>query len=86
MTEKHKIYIFSVLSCGVTTAVAHLIIYVMELAWPEFGPRESRSFSLVYSFLIYWGVGLIIIPFSNPFEPSYRYFFKADRDKKQGDR
>lgn len=80
MKEKHKIYIFSMLSHGVTTAVAHLIIYLMELAWPEFGPRESRSLSLVDSFLIFWGVGLvIIIPFSNFYEPYYRYLFKGDR-------
>ena len=81
--EKYKIYIFSVLSHGVVAAVSYLIIYLMKLAWPELGPRESHSFSLVYSFLIYWGVGFVMIPFFNPYEPSYRYFFKADRDKKK---
>ena len=84
MKEKHKIYIFSVLSHGVVVAVAYLIIYLMKLAWPELGPRESHSFSLVYFFLIYWVVGLVVIPFFfNPYEASYRYFFKADRDKKK---
>ena len=82
MKEKHKIYIFSVLSHGAVAAVAHLIIYLVELAWPEFGPRESSSSRLVDSFLISWGVGLVVIPFFDPYEPSYRYFFKTDRDKK----
>jgi len=84
--EKHKIYIFSVLSHGVVAAVAYLIIYLMELAWPELSPRANRSFSLIYYFLIYWGTGFIFIPFLNPYESSYRYFFRADRDKRQGDR
>lgn len=82
MKEKYKIYIFSVLSHGVTVGVAFLIIYLMQLAWPEFGPRESRSLSPVYSFLIFWSTGFIMFPFFNPYEPSYRYFFKGGRDKK----
>ena len=82
MKEKYKIYIFSVLSHGVTVGVAFLIIYLMQLAWPEFGSPESRSFRLVHSFLIFWSTGFIMFPFFNPYEPSYRYFFKGGRDKK----
>ena len=86
MKEKHKIYIFSVLSHGVVAAVAYLIIYLTGLVWPEFGPGASSPSRLIYSFLGYWGSGFVMIPFFNPYEPSYRYFFKADRDKKQGSR
>ena len=85
MKETHKIYIFSVLSHGAVAAVAHLIIYLVGLAWPEFGPLASNSSRLVDSFLTHCGVGLVVIPFFNPYEPSYRYFFRADRGKKQED-
>jgi len=36
------------------------------------------------SILGYWGGGFVVLPFFNPYEPFYRYFFKADRDKKTG--
>lgn len=82
MKEKHKIYIFSVLNHSVVAVVAYLILYLVELAWP----RYSSPSWLVYSFLGYWGGGFVVLPFLNPYEPVYRYFFKADREKKQSDR
>lgn len=86
MKEKYKIYIVSVLSHCAAAAVAHLIIYLMGLAWPEFGPHASNPSRLVDSFLIHCGVGIVVLPFFTPYEPVYRYFFKGDREKKQGDR
>ncbi|MDE0310651.1 MAG: hypothetical protein OXI52_00190 [Caldilineaceae bacterium] len=86
MKEKYKIYIVSVLSHGAVAAVAHLLFFVMVLAWPELGPRYSSSSRLVDSFLAHCWVGLVVLPFFIPYEPVYRYFFKADREKKQSDR
>ncbi|MXY95527.1 MAG: hypothetical protein F4047_12430 [Caldilineaceae bacterium SB0670_bin_27] len=83
MDEKYRIYIFSALSHCAVTGAAFLIVYLMQLAWPELGPRHSGSFRLVDSFLISLGVGFVAIPFLNPYEASYRYFFKGGRDKKR---
>lgn len=83
MKEKHKIYVFSVLSHGAVAAVVHLFFYLVGLALPEFGPHASHPYRLVYSFLAHCVIGLVVIPFFNPYEPSYRYFFKADGGKKQ---
>ena len=82
MSEKYKIYIFSVLNHGVSVGIAFLIIYLIRLAWPEFGPRTGSPSWPVDYFLIYWGTGFIAIPFLNPYERSYRYFFYGERDRK----
>jgi len=82
VSEKYKIYVFSVLSHGVSVGIAFLIIYLVRLAWPEFGPFTSSPSWPVYFFLIYWGTGFILVPFFNPYERSYRYFFQGERDKK----
>lgn len=77
--EKYKIYIFSVLSHGVAVGIAYLIIHLIQLARPELGPRLSGPSWLIYSFLTYWGTGIIVVPFLNPYEPSCRYFLKGER-------
>lgn len=82
MNEKYKIYVFSVLSHGVTVGIAFLITYLIRLAWPEFGPRASSPSMKVYFFLTYWGTGFIVFPFFYPYEPTYRYFFKGERRKR----
>ena len=82
MSEKYKIYIFSVLSHGVSVGIAFLIINLVNLAWPEFSPRTSNPSWPVDFFLIYWGTGFIVFPFLNPYERSYGYFFKGERDRK----
>lgn len=83
MNEKYRIYIFSVLSHCAVTVAAFLVIYLMQLAWPALVPPHSSSLRLVDSFLISLGVGFVAIPFLNPYEASYRYFFKGGRDKKR---
>lgn len=80
MKEKHKIYIFSVLSHGAVGAVVYTIIYLLELVWPRSSPR---AFGLLEHFLIWCGVGIVMFPFINLYEPTYRYLFKAGKDKER---
>ena len=80
MKEKHKIYVFSVLSHGAVGAVAYTIISLSELVWPRSGPRVL---GLLEHFLIWCGVGIVMFPFINLYEPTYRYLFKTDKDKKR---
>ena len=81
MKEKHKIYIFSVLSHGAVGATSYSIIYLLELIWPRSNPRVL---GLLEHFLIWCGVGIVMFPFFiNLYEPTYRYLFKAGKDKER---
>lgn len=72
MEEKHKIYIFSVLSHAAVGAVVYTLSSQFKLGNIDLA-----------DYLIWCSVGVVALPFIKLYEPTYHYLFKTDKDREE---